>query len=579
MKGLLRRMLSLRMTLPAIVLLCWLIPTVLLGTFMGTRFFTALQEKTENYLIAGAEEARTQTLQNLSKVITLSKDAVYDGELSDAVNGYESGSQNYESYFRNCRSYLERKYGRERLCDFALFFRERDPSGIFFTTDDYQEATYFQQNVQPSVLALSDELDTRCGFYAYGGRTYLVRNLFNTKMEKYGMLILGINTERLLTPVKQWVAQWDAQYSVTLDAYGMGNLEHMDAEDGLSEKNGLLLYTTGSSSRDYELRFQMQADKSVVYHEMETFRMLMVWMFVLVLPLCLSIMYFVNRRIVGPIKKLSDASTRIREGELGVTVPMRGTDELGQLGLAFSEMSTRLKILVDKSYKEEIALRDARIQAMQSRINPHFLNNALETINWQARMEESETISAMVEALSLLLNASMDRGNRHLVPLREELEIANAYFYFIGLRFGERLTVYQDIAEGLERQLVPRLIIQTLLENAIEHGIAPAGGGRIGLNIFTDGEKLHVEVLNNGKKISAEDRKRINALLADETERSSHLGIRNVARRLRLLYGKNARLTIQTDAHGQTVAAIVLPLETDGEEALQEEPMELERGL
>lgn len=107
-------------------------------------------------------------------------------------------------------------------------------------------------------------------------------------------------------------------------------------------------------------------------------------------------------------------------------MPMNGDDELGDLGRAFSNMSTRIAELIDKTYKEEIALRDARIQAMQSRINPHFINNVLESINWQARMEGSQSISAMVEALSVLLNASMARGDRHMVPLREEYDVAQA---------------------------------------------------------------------------------------------------------------------------------------------------------
>ena len=139
------------------------------------------------------------------------------------------------------------------------------------------------------------------------------------------------------------------------------------------------------------------------------------------------------------IALLSEASHQIEAGELGVTVPMHGDDELGTLGKAFSNMSLRLEELIDRTYKEEIALRDARIQAMQSRINPHFINNALETINWQARIEGSETISAMVESLSVLLNAGMSRNDRRILSLREELETARAYFYFVGLRFGERL--------------------------------------------------------------------------------------------------------------------------------------------
>ena len=255
------------------------------------------------------------------------------------------------------------------------------------------------------------------------------------------------------------------------------------------------------------------------------------------------------------------------DGELGVTVPMHGKDELGQLGVAFSSMSMQIRHLIDTAFKEEIALRDARIEAMQSRINPHFLNNALEMINWQARMDNNEAIAAMVEALSVLLNASMDRGNHRMVPLSQELSIADAYFYFVRLRFGDRLTIFKDVNPTLMHHMLPRMVIQTLLENAIEHGIAPAGGGRIRLNVFSDAAFLHVEVLNNGKQLTREDQERITALLNEEGPGEGHVGIRNVSQRLRLIYRGRARLHISQDNHGDTVATILIPLDKEASPA------------
>ncbi|MEG0491810.1 MAG: sensor histidine kinase [Clostridia bacterium] len=559
MKALFKQLLSLRFSILAIVLLCWLIPTVLLGSYLGSRFFGALKEKTEVFLMTSAQQAQVRTMENINAVVTLGKDAIYDGELYEAVSGYAQGDINYETYFAKCRSYLERKYGRERLLDFTLFFKIQNPTGIFFTTDDYPEAVYFQLNVLSQVMEMSAELDTDCRFFAQGGRMYMVRNLFDTKMQKYGIIVMGINEERLFTPITEACEKLGMKSMVQLDQFLSGDERFLNVENGMSEVDDTLLYTQSTQTRDYSLSIQVQADKREVYREMVTFRSIMVWMFVLLIPICLLIMTFVSQRITRPIRYLNDAAVRIRGGELGVTVPIHGTDELGQLGSAFSSMSVQLKYLVDQSYKEEIALRDARIQAMQSRINSHFLNNALETINWQARMENSETIATMVEALSCLLNASMDRNERHLVPLKEELVVADAYFYFVGLRFGEKLTVWKNVEDGLGDLLVPRLAIQTLVENAIEHGIAPMGGGRINLTIFKRKDQLNIEVINNGKKLSDEDLTRIRRLLSNDKDSQGHMGIRNVSRRLKLLYGDKASLTLHADERGQTVAAFVIP--------------------
>jgi sensor histidine kinase YesM len=105
------------------------------------------------------------------------------------------------------------------------------------------------------------------------------------------------------------------------------------------------------------------------------------------------------------------------------------------------------------------------------------------------------------------------------------------------------------------------MVIQTLLENAIEHGIAPAGGGRIRLNVFSDAAFLHVEVLNNGKQLTKEDLEKISALIKEEGSGEGHVGIRNVSQRLRLIYRGRASLHIAQDSHGDTVATIVIPLE------------------
>jgi len=561
MRALIRRLTSLRVSILLIVLACWLVPTLVLGSFMGGRFSQALREKTETLLATTAQQAGVRVKENVNTVVTLAKDVVYDDELASAVTLFENGELTYERYFSQCRSYLEHKFGRERLLDFALFFRLSTPQTLFFTTDDYDRAVAFQQGAQKLVLLMSDTLDTGTRFFADKGQLYLVRNLYNTQMQKYGMLVLGLNEEQLFLPAADACRDTGMAYMLRLDQYARGDTRFEREPSGLRESGETLLYTLDQSSREYDFWFQIQADKHAVYHEMDALRTLLKGMLLLLLPIGGWMLWFSSRRIARPVRLLSEASARISAGELGVTVPLRGNDELCQLGEAFSSMSTRLKKLVDQSYKEEIALRDARIQALQSRVNSHFLNNALETINWQARMEGSQTISEMVEALSLLLNAAMDRNERHLVPLCEELKVAEAYFYFIALRFGDRLTVERRVDDALSEWPVPRLAIQTLLENAIEHGIAPAGGGHIQLSVYAQEENLTVEVLNSGKKLTAEELARIRRLMNDEADPEGHMGIRNVARRLRLLYGTDASMRIDMDAGGQTLAAFSVPLE------------------
>ena len=565
---------SLRIRILLIVLLCWLLPALALGGYMGGVFFGALQEKTEEALKSSAEYAQTLTLQIIQRSITLAKDVTYDGELAGAYANFEADKVSFYDFYRISRNYLERKYGRDSLFTFAAYFPINRPDAFMYTVAGYQNALDFQQNCQPLALEMGLDLDTRCSFAGWNGNLYLVRNLYNLRLERYGMLVLGMNMQELFAPLYSVGEKWNSSYDIMLDGYRNYQGEAIDWTGeplGLSERKENLAYVQGHSERDYSLYTRVQVNKKSVYAQMTQFRQLLLLLVLAIVPIGIVIMLFVHRRIAKPIFLLSQASRRMADGELGVTVPMHGKDELGQLGVAFSSMSTQIRHLVDTAFKEEIALRDARIEAMQSRINPHFLNNALEMINWQARMDSNEAIAAMVEALSVLLNASLDRGDHRLVPLNEELSIADAYFYFVRLRFGDRLTIFKDVNPVLLAHMLPRMVIQTLLENAIEHGIAPSGGGRIRLNVFSDASFLHVEVLNNGKQLTKEDREKINALITEEGSGEGHVGIRNVSQRLRLIYRGRASLRITQDSHGDTVATIVIPLEKEQVAATKEE--------
>lgn len=553
---------SIRFQILAIVLVCYITPTLLLGQYMGSVFFSDLREKTEAALTSGAEHARTLTIQNIERAITLAKDATYDGELAQAHSGYAGGSMNAGEAMLLCRTYLERKYSRESMFTFAACFPWENPDLLLYSRAGYDEAQVYQRAAHERVKRLGASLDTRCLFLQEGDRVYLVRNLYNLRMERFGMLVLGVRLPMLTAQMSAFAASWDAQIDVRVGDAGAVGLDFASITPGLSDGGrDEIVCASLTEERDYTLGMRMTVSKHRVYGEMEAFRRMMLGLFLLLIPIMALILCYVNRRITRPITMLSQASRRIEAGELGVTVPMHGGDELGDLGRAFSSMSTQLATLIERTYKEEIALRDARIQAMQSRINPHFINNALESINWQARMEGSQTISAMVESLSVLLNASMAKGNRRMVPLSEEIEVARAYFYFIGQRFGERLRVEQRVDEAAMDLQLPLLTIQPLLENAVEHGIAPAGGGLIALDCHLSGGTLVIEVENGGRAMDETDSARIAAALSGDTQGGHHLGLSNIASRLRLIYGGKARIDVTRAETGTTRVRLVIPAE------------------
>ena len=137
------------------------------------------------------------------------------------------------------------------------------------------------------------------------------------------------------------------------------------------------------------------------------------------------------------------------------------------------------EITADLLDEEELDLKDARIMALQSHINPHFMNNTLEIINWEARLAGNDKVSEMISSLGTLLDAALDRKKQPEVPLKEELTYVKAYLFIMKERFGKRLEVTLEIPEELYQEKVPRLILQPVIENAIAHGVQVQGTGKV----------------------------------------------------------------------------------------------------
>ncbi len=550
---------SLRFQVIAIMLLCYLVPALLLGVFTQTVLIKSMRRKTDAALTAGVEYAWTLTAQNVERAIALSRDAIYDGELADAYERWRTGGIADAEYLRLSRAYIERKYSREDLFTFAAYFPVSRPDMYMYTRSGYGPAMAFVSGAQQEILALGEQMDTASCFIQREGEIYLVRNLMNLRLERYGMLVLGIGRDTLFFPLLSLADEWQGSISLRLDGTGDENVDWEKYPQGLSESGDEIRFVRRARGDAYSLDLLIVLSKRLQYREDYAFRILALTIYLLLIPVLGLLAWYVGRRIIKPITLLSNASRRIERGELGVTVPMRGSDELGDLGRAFSKMSRRIEELIDKTYKEELALKNAQIQALQSRINPHFINNALEAINWEARMEKSEAISSMVSALSVLLGASMARQDKRMVTLKEETEVADAYIFFVQQRYDDSLTVRRDWEDVNMSCLVPLLTIQPVLENAVEHGIAPAGGGEITVSCHQTGACVRIEITNTGKPIEPEDREKIDAALRGDTASGSHLGLANIADRLRLIYGGEAGIRVFSDEEKRTVVQIDIP--------------------
>ncbi|MBW7458723.1 histidine kinase, partial [Paenibacillus sepulcri] len=194
----------------------------------------------------------------------------------------------------------------------------------------------------------------------------------------------------------------------------------------------------------------------------------------LLVILALIFSFRLSKGITIPIERLNDKMKRVRldnfeRFEEQDDIPM-AMDEAGQLHRNFRIMVRRIDDLIQENYVKQITIKESDFKALQAQINPHFLYNTLDTINWSAKMSGQSHISSMVESLGFLLRSSINL-KEPLIPLSHELEIILNYITIQQFRFEERLDFRLDIAEGLLDCAVPKLSLQPIVENAVNYGL------------------------------------------------------------------------------------------------------------
>lgn len=257
---------------------------------------------------------------------------------------------------------------------------------------------------------------------------------------------------------------------------------------------------------------------------------------------------YINSNICTPLQKLSYSMNTWKEPSSVEKSYSKRPDEIGILYRSFESMNGTITELIDTNYKNEILRRDSELKMLQSQINPHFLFNTLEVINSLALLNNVPQISDVVSSLSDILNHSILRDDRN-ITLRDELALVDSYLYIFSVRFEDAYTVSREIDEASENILIPNLTVQPVVENAVKHGIIPSGRKcHLHIKAFLDGNDMIVEVSDDGVGISTKKLDELNERLSgtDSGTPSRSIGLLNVNKRLKLLYGSGYGITVDS---------------------------------
>lgn len=296
-----------------------------------------------------------------------------------------------------------------------------------------------------------------------------------------------------------------------------------------------------------------------VNHIMKTLSVI----FLIVVLLTVLIIRFFSKLFSNPARELANAMQEFEKDTNNFEFKsIEGTAEITSLTESFEHMVVQIKELVEKVRQEEVTLRKTELKALQAQINPHFLYNTLDAIAWLCEEERHKDAVEMVNSLAKLFRISISRGHE-LITIEKEMQHAKSYLKIQNFRYKNQFTYSFDVDEECLNYLCNKITLQPIIENAIYHGIdRMVDEGKINIGIHQKGDRIIFTVEDNGVGMTEEQCEEI--LHKDAGDRVG-IGIKNVNDRIKIYFGEEYGLTIQSELDEGTKVTISMPKITEND--------------
>lgn len=276
----------------------------------------------------------------------------------------------------------------------------------------------------------------------------------------------------------------------------------------------------------------------------------------LCLLLSLWASWMFSRYLSRPVHDMDRAMGLVEKGDYDVRIEAQGEDEFGRLASSFNRMAAEYRQNLSRSVQRQKELNDTQLLMMQAQLNPHFLYNTLDSIKWMGVTNGVPQIGDITTDLAELLRAGIS-GDK-LITLEEELELVERYLDIQSIRFGDSFTCEIDVDERFQHCILPKLVLQPLVENAIIHGVAGMDDGFIKLWAEQAGDDLRLVVSDNGRGFPPELLEKLNS--PDKAIPGGHLGLNNVDKIIRLYYGESYGIRARSTPGEGSRVELLLPM-------------------
>jgi len=276
----------------------------------------------------------------------------------------------------------------------------------------------------------------------------------------------------------------------------------------------------------------------------------------------------ISGTLVKPIYKLKNHMVEVSNGNLDSYYETKNNDEISILGKVFNQMLMDIKKLINQVYKVQTQKRNAELRVLQSQINPHFLYNTLDTIQWKALAYKAFDVADMINSLSIFFRISLSDG-KEFITISDEIEHVRNYLEIQKTRYKDKISYSINLNESISQNLVPKMIIQPLVENSIYHGLKlKKQKGIININVLSENDYIIIEVIDNGIGMDHKMLATTKDNLYNSIE-SEHYGLYNINERLKLTFKDKYNIDIDSEFGKGTKVLLKIPKISEGFQCLE----------
>ncbi len=571
---------SMRNKILLICILCTLaalvVQTILLLNVSSNMVYEQARDMAYNSLDNMQNELRTYVRQMETNMVSIYNDKAF----LNALREYETAEELRQDYYRYAREYAEAHftasdgmmalYFYNNSHELVSVYRKASTPKRNFAIDIYLDAeTYnagrvkeYVESEEKNMLISSYRNPSRQGdMVRFVLKIYDISNIHNM----IGYIVCDADVKAMQKIMKKYqpaenVFVWlqpagDRPFA----AMGQPDKAYMDFCTRMMEE----IQTTGEDAaaradsekvffhlpqRWYELDAYAVLPQSVLKASQKMLSRTL-FMSVTALGILMVILYtYITNRLTKPLAELMDTIGRIRGGETNLRVNYQVQDEIGKLGEEFNYMLDSIENLIGQQYQYQLLVNRAQYQALQAQINPHFLYNTLDTMSSIASIQNCDLVSELCQSLSNIFRYSLDMKNSYATVAREVAHLKN-YIFVMNVRMRQEIRYHFDIDEDALQYSVPKISLQPLVENAINHGLKNKRGEKnIYIKIWQADGKLYIMVKDDGVGMDAgQINRRLQENDTNLIEEGNSIGLLNINARLKMIYGEEYGLTIESE--------------------------------